>query len=214
MRQCQKLVFKGYVVVVLVAFTLLAISSSTTSYFPIDLTITKDFQDFRVWWFEELMRAISWPGYPPQAPIITGVILLVLYVIGLRRQTVMAASVGLGVEVVDVIIKIIVHRPRPSPTLVHVVKHLDFYSFPSGHVTYYVAFFGFLLFLSYTSIRNSWLRIVPVVIFTGMIVLIGPSRVYLGEHWASDVLGGYLLGSASLLVGIRIYNQGKTGLNP
>ena len=211
-QQWRTVVFRVYVLVVLVAFILLALSSSTTPYFPIDLAITKGFQDFRIWGFTGLMRAVSWPGYPPQAPIITGVILLILYIIGSRRQTFMAASIGLGVEAIDVIVKIIVHRPRPSPTLVHVVRHLDSYSFPSGHVTYYTAFLGFLLFLSCTEVRNSWVRIVTIIIFTAMIVLVGPSRIYLGEHWASDVLGGYLLGSAGLLMGIRIYNRGKARL--
>ena len=49
-----------------------------------------------------------------------------------------------------------------------------------------------------------------MVLFGGLVVLIGASRIYLGQHWASDVLGAYLLGSLTLVAYIQIYLWGKT----
>jgi undecaprenyl-diphosphatase len=59
-------------------------------------------------------------------------------------------------------------------------------------------------------LKPSLKRSLPLVVFGGLIVLIGVSRIYLGEHWASDVLGSYLLGSLTLVVIIQFYLWGKT----
>jgi undecaprenyl-diphosphatase len=77
---------------------------------------------------------------------------------------------------------------------VRMLRHMGGYSFPSGHVVTYVAFFGFAAHLAGIDVHSptlSWLIILPCA---GMIALVGPSRIYLGAHWASDVLGAYLLG--------------------
>ncbi len=95
-------------------------------------------------------------------------------------------------------IKLIVDRPRPSADLVNVISELKDYSFPSGHVLYFTTFVGFLLFLSYTLLKNSWWRTTLLIILGSMVALIGLSRIYEGQHWASDVLAAYLLGSVWL----------------
>jgi membrane-associated phospholipid phosphatase len=83
------------------------------------------------------------------------------------------------------------------------------YSFPSGHVLYFTAFFGFLIFLAYTLFKHSWWRTLLLVILGVMVALIGLSRIYEGQHWASDVLAAYLLGSVWLTLSILVYRWGK-----
>jgi undecaprenyl-diphosphatase len=73
----------------------------------------------------------------------------------------------------------------------------------------YVTFFGFLLFLVFTLFKPVIWRFLAGVVFGALIVLVGPSRVYLGAHWASDVVGAYLLGSLCLVVAIWFYRWGK-----
>jgi membrane-associated phospholipid phosphatase len=152
-----------------------------------------------------LMVAISWPGYTPQSYIIALLIVLLLYGLGLRLEAGALVFTGVLAEALDLMVKDAVRRARPSDLLVHVATKLGSYSFPSGHVTFYTAFIGFLWFLVYTLLKASWKRTLLLVILGALIVLVGISRMYLGEHWASDVLGGYLLGSLSLIVGIRFY---------
>jgi undecaprenyl-diphosphatase len=92
---------------------------------------------------------------------------------------------------------------------VHVFRHVTETSFPSGHVVTYTAFFGFLWFMAYTVLKHSWQRTALLFLLGGLVVLVGPSRIYLGEHWFSDVIGAYLLGSLWLSLSIYLYRWGK-----
>src|SRR5262249_9914440 len=79
----------------------------------------------------------------------------------------------------------------------------------SGHVLLFTVFFGFLLFLIYTLEVRSWFRATALWLLGALILLVGLSRVYLGHHWPSDVIGAYLLGSLWLTVVIYLYRKGK-----
>ena len=91
----------------------------------------------------------------------------------------------------------------------NVINQLKDYSFPSGHVLFFTTFFGFMLFLAYTLLKHSWWRTGLLILLVGMIALIGPSRIYVGQHWASDVIAAYLLGSVWLALSVVIYRWGK-----
>jgi membrane-associated phospholipid phosphatase len=155
-----------------------------------------------------LMYMVSWIGFAPQAFIFPLLIGMLLHVLDLRWEGAAAVFAAFAVGLLNAAIKIIVHRPRPSQSLVQVAQVLNSYSFPSGHVMFYTCFFGFLFFLVYTLLRHSWLRTLLLVFFGALVMLVGISRVYLGEHWASDVLGGYLLGSLALIASIAFYHWG------
>jgi undecaprenyl-diphosphatase len=72
---------------------------------------------------------------------------------------------------------------------------------------FFIGFFGFLFFLALAILRPGWLRGLMLAFLGGLVLLIGPSRVYVGEHWPSDVLGAYLLGGIALWLAIRIYRS-------
>jgi undecaprenyl-diphosphatase len=74
----------------------------------------------------------------------------------------------------------------------------------------YTAFFGFLFFLGYTLLKPSFARTILLAILGGLVGFIGVSRIYVGDHWASDVIGAYLLGSLWLVLCVTIYRWGKT----
>jgi undecaprenyl-diphosphatase len=108
------------------------------------------------------------------------------------------------------LVKTVVGRPRPTIDVVNVFEVLTSYSFPSGHVMLYTILFGYICYLMYTLLKRSILRSLLLGIFGIFILFVGPSRIYLGQHWASDVLGAYLLGGVLLAGMILVYQWGKT----
>ncbi len=209
-RYRRATILQIYVAAAAIAFLLLAIFALTSSYFVFDVSFTREFQEFAPPWFETIMVAVSWFGYPPQVILITLAIVVLLYILGYRWEGVSALITAVLSILVNTGVKAMVARPRPTANLITVFGHvLTSYSFPSGHVMFYVSFYGFLWFLAYTLLRHSPLRVFFLVIFGLLVLLVGPSRIYLGAHWSSDVLGGYLLGSIVLIASISIYRWGK-----
>lgn len=202
--------FQAYLLVTLLAFIALAVLANTTPYFNFDLLFTRELQSEIPPWFGFVLTAVSWPGYMGPSIFVTAIMVSLLAVFGLRWQAVSALLAALTSTGLNAVVKAIIRRPRPSSDLVDVFQTLSSYSFPSGHTMFYTTFFGFFLFLSFTLLKRSWIRTSTIILFTALIVLVGPSRLYLGEHWASDVAGGYLLGSLTLILAIQIYLKGKT----
>lgn len=208
-RKYRARVFQGYMVLALAGFTALAIAARFVPYFPIDLTITRTIQQFNPLWFDWLMRVITDLGAQPQFSILAALLIIFLLVSRLKWEGISAIFAIVGISIFGSAIKLIVHRARPTTDLVQVFNQLKDFSFPSGHVMSYTAFFGFLWFLSYVLLGHSRLRLVLLITFAMLIILVGPSRIYTGEHWASDVLGAYFFGSLWLAVTIYFYRWRK-----
>jgi undecaprenyl-diphosphatase len=197
-------------VVIAAAFAVLTFLVKTMPTFAVDLQITRAVQSIHFPSFALLMSLVSWPGFGPQDVIIAGLIILLIYAFGLHWEAAMALIAAVFTTGINVLVKDLVQRPRPLSNLVNVFAKLSSYSFPSGHVMFYLGFFGFIWFLAFTLLKPSLKRSLLLVFFGILIVLIGVSRVYLGEHWPSDVLGSYLLGSLTLAALIQFYLWGKT----
>jgi membrane-associated phospholipid phosphatase len=209
-RRWRARVFHVYLIAAAAAFGTLLVLANLFSYFPIDLRITRGVQAINSAWFYGLMWAVSFPGYAPQAWLMVGAIIVALFLIGLRWEAIAAPVTASGALGLASAIKLWVHRPRPGADLVHVYQQLYDPSFPSGHVLMYTTFFGFLIFLGYSLLKPSLARAFLLAILGGLVGLVGLSRIYLGDHWASDVAGAYLLGSLWLALSIAIYRWGKT----
>ena len=93
------------------------------------------------------------------------------------------------------LLKRIVERPRPEGF--RIVEELGF-SFPSGHSMVSMAFYGFFIYLIYKKVKNKYTKWISISLITILILLIGISRIYLGVHYASDVIAGFLLSIAYL----------------
>jgi undecaprenyl-diphosphatase len=159
-----------------------------------------------------MMRAVGEPGYPPQVYALVVWIIVVLLLTGLKWEAVMEIFATVGIGAVGLLIKTLVNRPRPTPDLVNVLTVLDNgkLSFPAGHVESFMAIIGFLWFLSFVLCKNPWVRTISLLVFGEMLALIGISRIYTGEHWMTDSIGGYLFGSLWLILTIWLYEWGKT----
>lgn len=99
--------------------------------------------------------------------------------------------------------KILIARTRPADVL-YAVAHYGF-AFPSAHALASILFYGFLGFCLVHASQNTVVKILISLITVSLIFLIGLSRIVLGVHWFSDVVGGYLIGGALLCVTIAIY---------
>lgn len=173
----------------------------------IDVTITREFQENQSPWLLNCMVAVSYMGNASLVSL--GLIMLVvvlLWIVDLRLEAIMVAVVSAVSSILNWLIKLMVARPRPSSSLVGVIQHVGGNSFPSGHVMSYVAFWGLLFSLGIILFKGTyWWRIALLIISGLFVVLVGPSRIYLGDHWASDVLGAYLIGGLLLGVSLSIY---------
>lgn len=207
-RHYRAAVFQAYVLLATAGFVALAVAAHFVPYFPIDLTITRAVQSNHGPTLDALMRGLSWVGWNPQASLLVVMCLSILFFIGLRWETVAAAFAVFG-TVVGSLVKVLVYRPRPSADLVHVFSSLSTYSFPSGHVLLATCFYGFIAFLMYALLKHAWYRVLGLTLMSLIVVLMGPSRIYLGQHWFSDVMGAYVLGSLWLALSIRFYRWGK-----
>jgi membrane-associated phospholipid phosphatase len=133
-----------------------------------------------------------------------GLAVVGLWLAGFRREALFTLATPLP-GYLTASIKALVARPRPTMEDVRVASELLDFSYPSGHVVSYVSLYGFLFFLTYVLFKRSRPRTLALVLLALPISLVGISRIYLGHHWVSDVLGGYALGTAYLLILVEIY---------
>jgi membrane-associated phospholipid phosphatase len=177
---------------------------------PIELAFTRTVQSLSYWsWLPPMIDFFGTFGNPTPSGIVLGIVFTVILLMGWYRQAIfLALAVGIG-DFIDTLIGDFAVRPRPSPALVRVDVMLKYNSFPSGHVCHDVLFYGFLLFLSFTRPVRRWRyrwALIPLQVFATLnILMIGFSRVYEGEHWATDALGGYLSGVLWLALFIFLY---------
>ena len=103
------------------------------------------------------------------------------------------------------IIKHSVARPRPDTSL-HMVTQGG-YSFPSGHSMTAVIFYGVLAIIICSMLKTFHKKILVVLLTTMLVLILGFSRIYVGVHWPSDVLAGFMLGCAYLIIFKYVYEH-------
>ncbi|MGH7513714.1 MAG: bifunctional DedA family/phosphatase PAP2 family protein [Gemmatimonadales bacterium] len=97
-----------------------------------------------------------------------------------------------GGSLLDVALKLLFHRARPTWDVPLLTAHG--FSFPSGHAMGSLVAYGMLAYLLVRAARSRWQRVAPIACAVGLALLIGLSRMYLGVHYFSDVIGGYAAG--------------------
>lgn len=147
----------------------------------------------------DILKAITEFGDAIILIIITLLILLVFKerTIGFLVAINLVLSFGLGQ-----IVKLLFVRERPT---LNVLIDIGGYSFPSGHSTVSIAFYGFLIYLCYKKIDNKLLKWFLIILQILLVLVIGYSRIYLGAHFPSDVIAGYLLGLSFVIIYIKVF---------
>ncbi|KKU71305.1 MAG: Phosphoesterase PA-phosphatase related protein [Candidatus Beckwithbacteria bacterium GW2011_GWA2_47_25] len=182
-------------VLLIISFLILAVFAKQYSYFSVDLQVSQALQTIHNSLFSDTMNLVSEIGDDYHLVIIIGLVVALLFFVGLKLEALKIALFSLTGALVGTFVKKIVSRPRPDFGLVKIQAVMSDKSFPSLHVLLFTIFFGYLFYLSIYKIKTRWLKILIASVSAFLILAIGLSRIYLGAHWASDVLGGYLLGA-------------------
>jgi undecaprenyl-diphosphatase len=186
------------VLIVLLVADLAALAHIVEDYVTGDPIVRWDVS-FARWLFEhsnptvvEAAKIVTWLG--------NGIFLAALVawlVIGLLRrnrvnEALLIAIAFLGSQILNALLKLAFHRPRPELSFVH----LDTYSFPSGHATGAAAVYTLLAWLAMRRLHRTRWRLLVAISAAFVIVAVGFTRMYLGVHYLSDVLAGTAAGLA------------------
>ncbi|USB31874.1 phosphatase PAP2 family protein [Paenibacillus sp. YPG26] len=151
------------------------------------------------------MKAFTWIGSGIPVTVITLAVIVLLYVL-LKHRSELVFLIALTVtsSLLNSVIKRIFKRERPT---LNRIAEANGFSFPSGHAMATIALYGGLAYLLWKH-APGWIgRLIIFTLSFVMILMIGVSRIYLGVHYPSDVLAGYLLSGSLLTVFIWYYNR-------
>ena len=149
----------------------------------------------------KIMKVITFFG--DAISIITLTILSIIFVKNKKNKIFIAINAAL-ITLLNVLIKNLVKRPRPEGF--RIISESG-YSFPSGHSMVSTAFYGLFIYLAYKYINNKKLKYFICIVLSILIVLICISRVYLGVHYGSDVIAGFVLSIAYLIGFTSIFSK-------
>ena len=152
---------------------------------------------------ESLTKIFTYITYFGTSQVVIAFLVAVTFILIINQKAryiipLLISTIGASVSVY--ISKIAFHRPRPDIAIYYEPS----YSFPSGHATIAVALYGFVAYLIIHFLKSTKQKLTTIFFALIFILLIGISRIYLGEHYLSDVYSGYLLGTLWLIIGIAI----------
>jgi undecaprenyl-diphosphatase len=190
-----------------ILFGLLGYFAHQLPYFPGDISVSLWLQSIDIPLVKPLMQVAS---SLVLATTIIALLAITLWILGRRLEAIFIASLTSIAVLVTWLLKALISRPRPSGELVQLLEGSRGLSFPSTHATCAIVLCGFLFYLAPRLVKQPIVRGVLQSLLIILILLIGASRIYLGAHWTSDVLGGLFLGGLLLYPAIVLYNNYAT----
>lgn len=190
----------------------LAIVTHRVHYFPLDLAIARRVQSTDFGALTYLFTALNALGFAPVVTLSYGGVIALMFLAHRRWEAIVCSFGVIGGAGLNFLFKLLVARPRPSPHLIHVEHRINNGSFPAGHVLNFTIFAGLMCCFAWMNMRPSWRRTTLVCCLTALMLMMGVARISAGEHWPSDVLGGYLIGVLWLAVSIPLYCWGRDRL--
>jgi membrane-associated phospholipid phosphatase len=209
MRAEEAMVWRKRLGLTMLVIASIALALVVHSYMPMSWNVaaTRALQSLNFYGLTEFMRVISGFGNAPKLIAITAIVLMAC---NKGSEAFWLAFSGLGGWFLSMELKQLFANPRPTADVVAVFHQWNTGSFPSGHLVFYICFFGFILVVARDQMtRGSLLRRAVMLLAAGLILLVGFSRVFLGEHWVSDLPGSYLLGALWLALSVKLYRTWK-----
>lgn len=192
--------------VLFLILTSFVISDRSSSW---DLYVSAWLQNRQGDLMDSVMKGLSWLGSVPVAFCMICTAALFFILTGKKGEALLIFSTVLT-GAVSWTLKMLINRSRPSTDFVRVVEETHYQSFPSGHVLFYTVFFGLLsLVVYYDGKITKAVKAVLISLFVFILVFGAVSRVYLGAHWFTDILGGLIIGTQFLLLARWVYLKKK-----
>ncbi|GAA0361310.1 phosphatase PAP2 family protein [Bacillus horti] len=152
-----------------------------------------------------IMLFFSFIGNPSSVVVLTILIMFFLYVIlRHRRELILLATVMLGTSILNILLKLIFQRVRPE---INILIEQTGYSFPSGHSMGAFSLYAILTFILWRHVPSKLGRFFLILFSTCMIITIGISRLYLGVHYPSDVIGAYFISGFWVFLAIWFFQS-------
>lgn len=195
------------VVAVLLGATLLSIAAAGEGVLPGDVAVSRALHRPSGPVPEALARLADVAGTLPVLMGVGGGVILVLAGTGRYGAAIFLLAVLLS-RSSNPELKRLIESPRPTPDLVRITERASAMGFPSGHAMGVTLLYGALLILAGVLVPPGWPRRAAQGAAAGVILMTGFGRVQTGAHWPSDVLGGYLWGTA-ILLSLRAYRAAR-----
>jgi undecaprenyl-diphosphatase len=164
--------------------------------------------DLRTPVLTQIMAAASAISSTMFTGLLTAIVILFFWIKKQHKTAIFFGAILAISVIANNLIKYSIRRIRPETSP---IEDASWYSFPSGHAMNSLVFYGVLLFLANRSIKNKKLLLVVNIAAPIFVALVGFSRVYLGAHYPTDVIAGFLAGGAILIFGVR---RGETMFSP
>jgi undecaprenyl-diphosphatase len=186
-----------------IAFGYIASAIGNDTIVGFDTAVIGFVQGLEAPWLTSIMKVFTWigSGYVVAPIALIGFIVL-YFVLHYRQQAFLLIVVIAGSVLLNSVLKNYFKRERPE---IHRILDANGFSFPSGHSMMAFALYAIIAYIAWRNVKTSVSRILLLLFAAFMIIMIGMSRIYLGVHYPSDVVGGFAASALWLTIAISVY---------
>lgn len=201
----RDLYFLGIIIVLMISFIFIVFHVSGQKINQFDQIVITLIQGIESPFLTSVMKLFTIIGsFYFVIAIVLFMSFIMYFKMGLRSELILLFIVTLGTPLLNKILKHYFQRERP---ILHRLIEINGYSFPSGHAMNALALYGVLTFILWKYMKSHLRHTILLVVSILFIMMIGLSRVYLGVHYPTDIIGGYVASSIWLTIAIWFYQK-------
>lgn len=186
-----------------IAFGYIATAVGNKSIAHFDTSIIQIVQGWETPWLTAVMTVFTWIGSGFVVALIAVIVAAILYFkMHYRHQAFLFLVVIIGTPLLNGLLKLYFKRERPE---IHRILDANGFSFPSGHTMMAFSLYAIIAYIAWRNVKTVASRILLLLSATFMILIIGISRIYLGVHYPSDIVGGIMASALWLTFATAVY---------